>query len=197
MPRTYLTMQEKKMTLGNSLLYQTATFNLITFIALLESQERNGGVRGQLHPECSSHLIAIISLGPLNISTPSSHTNPSTGGNKGALSAIRLRGNNWERKWELFSWGCPNSYWGLMVTQQQISFKASLTLTPALIFSLSPWCTSLFLIPITSSPPSSPLPQRKNTVYSPMQQGSCVKSHPDRKRNCITHLHVQSSLPCS
>lgn len=87
-------MQKKKMTLDNSLLYQIATLNLIAFIALLESQERIGGVWGQLHPQGSSHLISIIFLGPLNISTPSSHTSPSTGGNKGALSPIKLRGKN-------------------------------------------------------------------------------------------------------
>lgn len=38
-------MQKKKVALDNSLLHQTATFNFIAFIALLESQERDGKLR--------------------------------------------------------------------------------------------------------------------------------------------------------
>lgn len=152
---------------------------------------------GASYTHRAAHLWYQCYLLVLWISTPSSHTCPSMGGNKGALSAIRLRGKSWERKRGWFSWGSPKYYWGLMVTQQQINFKAFLTLTPALIFNSSPWCTSVFLAPVTSSPPSSPPPQRKNSVYSPMQQGSRVKSHPDRIRNCITNVHVRSALPCT
>lgn len=80
--------------LGNSLLYQTATFNLIAFIALLESQERNGRVRGQLYPQCSSHLILIIFSWSSEYQHTFFNSSPSTGGNKGALSAIRLKEKN-------------------------------------------------------------------------------------------------------